>query len=621
MIDAKQFGAKGDGLTDDTAVLKGFSNTNEKIRIPNGTYVITSTLKLTNVEIEGQSRNKTIFYIANDVDGIYLDMNSKLSNITVKVCPNYTKKALSVIGAQLSQLNVQVNIKASQIDIINTNTSVTSCVALNLESDTNKGYYGLIFNEIQISGVWNYGILNNYILTAVGQKPWIHKVSMNNVFIHSAKYAICFMYTDNTPGKTIVPSTVWPFNHHMYNNVSAQYIDNVSERFFVAENVKQSSFDNCNPYDYFRSTVKTYYLTNNSNLKISLNGVYELNNAESFIEFKSNGKSFGKNFEECIVHYLNFDYGRQNALFEGHVFSNSELDDMKNNNPQQLVRFFSNLQPYLSSKKRFWNFHGLSMTPNGLVNSNGAGSFQLGTNGGGQLIFRSHNGNQWSDWGIVHNEIDMPNGYTARRTANPCIGSMFFDTILNKPIWCKTQGIKEVYTLTINKGATSFGNVSVVLNGITTTILVSAGDTVGVIGDKIRKTNFSDWVVGGTTGSATVIFTKVDNGKNTPPVFIDAGSTGTKASFVVTTPGTNNVWVNSDNVVPENKGINVPVTASTTTKIIAFTATEADNNYAVNVSLGWNSTLWITNKTNTGFTINFGTAPTGTSSLDWTINR
>jgi len=41
---------------------------------------------------------------------------------------------------------------------------------------------------------------------------------------------------------------------------------------------------------------------------------------------------------------------------------------------------------------------------------------------------------------------------------------------------------------------------------------------------------------------------------------------------------------------------------------------------AVYVTPQWNTTVWITGKTTTGFTINFGTAaPTGGSYVDWVI--
>lgn len=48
---------------------------------------------------------------------------------------------------------------------------------------------------------------------------------------------------------------------------------------------------------------------------------------------------------------------------------------------------------------------------------------------------------------------------------------------------------------------------------------------------------------------------------------------------------------------------------------------EPDANYAVIVTPAWNTSVWVTNKATTGFTVNFGTAPGANSSLDWFIVR
>lgn len=48
---------------------------------------------------------------------------------------------------------------------------------------------------------------------------------------------------------------------------------------------------------------------------------------------------------------------------------------------------------------------------------------------------------------------------------------------------------------------------------------------------------------------------------------------------------------------------------------------EPDTNYAVIVTPAWNTTVWVTNKATSGFTVNFGTAPGSNSTLDWFIVR
>jgi hypothetical protein len=48
---------------------------------------------------------------------------------------------------------------------------------------------------------------------------------------------------------------------------------------------------------------------------------------------------------------------------------------------------------------------------------------------------------------------------------------------------------------------------------------------------------------------------------------------------------------------------------------------EPDANYAVIVTPAWNTTVWVTDKATTGFTVHFGTSPSSDSSFDWFIVR
>jgi len=68
------------------------------------------------------------------------------------------------------------------------------------------------------------------------------------------------------------------------------------------------------------------------------------------------------------------------------------------------------------------------------------------------------------------------------------------------------------------------------------------------------------------------------------------------------------------------KGNNVAVAAGATSLAVTLPITLPSTNYAVYVTPQWNTSYWITGKTTTGFTINFGTAaPTGGSYVDWVI--
>jgi len=74
--------------------------------------------------------------------------------------------------------------------------------------------------------------------------------------------------------------------------------------------------------------------------------------------------------------------------------------------------------------------------------------------------------------------------------------------------------------------------------------------------------------------------------------------------------------------VIKNSGVNVAVAEGATSLAVTLPVTEADTNYGVLVTPHWNTTVSVTGKTTTGFTINFGTAaPVGGSSLDWMLFR
>lgn len=110
-----------------------------------------------------------------------------------------------------------------------------------------------------------------------------------------------------------------------------------------------------------------------------------------------------------------------------------------------------------------------------------------------------------------------------------------------------------------------------------------------------------------------------------PSTGLTTGDAGL-VQYFDTTVNKNLVWNGSSfrdafNCMPENVGINAAVIASATSLAVTLPTAEASASYAVSISPTWNTTYWITNKLNTGFTINFGTAPASASTLDWSIKK
>lgn len=68
-------------------------------------------------------------------------------------------------------------------------------------------------------------------------------------------------------------------------------------------------------------------------------------------------------------------------------------------------------------------------------------------------------------------------------------------------------------------------------------------------------------------------------------------------------------------------GVALTVTAAATTHAVTLPRTEPDANYGVTVTPSWGTTVFVTGKTTTGFTVNFGTAAPSGASFDFITFR
>jgi peptidoglycan/xylan/chitin deacetylase (PgdA/CDA1 family) len=147
----------------------------------------------------------------------------------------------------------------------------------------------------------------------------------------------------------------------------------------------------------------------------------------------------------------------------------------------------------------------------------------------------------WTPWV----EENSGNGTTSNR---PKYGAkqnyMYLDATLGKPIWLKTEWVREVDTLTVTAGATTSGNISITLNGVAVDVAVTAGMTVAQVDAAIRAATIANWLKTGTAGSGVIGFHKTVPGIVTAPSFADGG-TGVTASFARTVTGVDGVWIDA----------------------------------------------------------------------------
>ena len=80
-VSVKDFGAVGDGTTDDTAAIQAAINTNKEVFVPNGTYLITSALAMASGQtLRGESNAYTILKVNSAINAINI---SDTSNVVI----------------------------------------------------------------------------------------------------------------------------------------------------------------------------------------------------------------------------------------------------------------------------------------------------------------------------------------------------------------------------------------------------------------------------------------------------------------------------------------------------------------------------------------------------------
>ena len=113
-INVKLYGAKGDGITDDTAAIKAAFNSNNAIYFPAGTYVIREKLSLENASFKGDGAQESFLYWPSDAvsGGIentltkvenYLAACCNVENISIvtNMAPSKKATALSIDGTAI----------------------------------------------------------------------------------------------------------------------------------------------------------------------------------------------------------------------------------------------------------------------------------------------------------------------------------------------------------------------------------------------------------------------------------------------------------------------------------------------------------------------------------------
>jgi hypothetical protein len=330
-VTPQMFGAKGDGLTDDTLAFNEALASGKPVYAPIGTYLISSVLKVPfSGVLRGADRYKTILKFANGVNGVQINRFTNVEDLTISISGD--SAGIYMYVPENWQYNLCSLCKNISIEHRSNTIDGNGILLVTEAGQTIEGAFNLTFENIDINGVIENGIhMQANVKTTVRNEAWLSDIKFDNIFVVSAKIAILSDWVDIS-GTDNVPQTgnASRFYSITFRNVSAQYKAGVSERFCKIMNIYYGSFVNCTPFDYYLTVSANIapYLFNGTNemCLLDLGFMPEITfDLTQWFEFE-NQTNFDANFSK-VVRFLNTPNANKSyGNFYNHVTTLSGTD-------------------------------------------------------------------------------------------------------------------------------------------------------------------------------------------------------------------------------------------------------------------------------------------------------
>ncbi len=277
VANVKAFGAKGDGVTDDTAAIQAALDASYNVYIPAGTYIVSNlTATLDGTKISGDNVSSVLqfksgstgvlfssngkrveisllnFYGGNDTSkktvststadrsgiGINTQLNSQISNVTIHGFENYGIKSIDTARDRLSHLVVSDSTIYNTFNAFLAGPNYAEYIRIS-NMDIHNNYYGLYLSSGNITASNNKITDNGYgvYLLGTGIVNNAHGNLSNSLINHNGVYSI---YTEGvTVGFNFIGNNIFDGNIYLKNsrgiNITNGIID-VSNYYFEGGN-------------------------------------------------------------------------------------------------------------------------------------------------------------------------------------------------------------------------------------------------------------------------------------------------------------------------------------------------------------------------------------------------
>ena len=171
----KNFGAVGDGVTDDTVAIQTALETGGNIHFPSGTYLITSSITISNGCILSGEGESTI--IKSEADICFITNASNITIENMKMVGNDTNTAISVFKNK--QIIRNIVFEHFKIGCINKNTDYIGTVKF---VDLSFDYVSICFQSTTLTNGVTFERIVAYRFDRILNAYWIESVAFNNCF-------------------------------------------------------------------------------------------------------------------------------------------------------------------------------------------------------------------------------------------------------------------------------------------------------------------------------------------------------------------------------------------------------------------------------------------------------
>jgi hypothetical protein len=264
IVTPQMYGAKGDGVTDDTAAFKNALSENDSVYVPTGSYLITDTLDISYKKslYSNDGQRATILYGGTD-SVVLANRMSVFRNINIVVKNEFNNIVFDINnrGNVTSAHGGSSRIEHSNIKF-ETKSPNATLIGITVDSGTDpnnipkqSGICFQTFNDIHLetsSNGYGYGIKMELIQGRAFTDdnstgfPWITHIDYDDIYLGCPQTAIKAVVT-NTSGTEYFNRI--GMGNILFNNVYTQFRDGDTEKFLDLEHFN-GHFTKCVGWDY-----------------------------------------------------------------------------------------------------------------------------------------------------------------------------------------------------------------------------------------------------------------------------------------------------------------------------------------------------------------------------------